>query len=161
METKEKAFVRLGYNQKGTKEIVDKINLLICNYHVHYQKLRNFHWNVTGHDFFDLHEKFEDMYNFTRENIDSLAERVRVFGARPTSRLEDYLKHSKIMEPKGSPSPEEMVTEILSDLETVLSQMMAVLEAANDAGDVSTIEMVQKIVQKTEKDYWMLTAWLQ
>ncbi|WP_339737700.1 DNA starvation/stationary phase protection protein [uncultured Sunxiuqinia sp.] len=161
METKEKTFVRLGFNQKDTSELIGQINLLISSYHVHYQKLRNFHWNVTGKDFFDLHEKFEELYDFSKVNIDDLAERVRVFGARPTATLREYLAASKIAEPEGIPSPDDMVDQILTDFEILLSQMINVLETANDLGDVSTIDLVNSMVKQTEKYYWMFTSWLE
>lgn len=161
METTEKTFVRLGFNQKDTSELINQINLLISSYHVHYQKLRNFHWNVTGRDFFDLHEKFEELYNFSKVNIDDLAERVRVFGAKPTATLQEYLKASKISEPVGIPLPDEMVDQVLSDFEILLSQMINVLETANDLGDVSTIDLVNSMVKQTEKYYWMFTSWLE
>ncbi|TDO04739.1 Dps family protein [Sunxiuqinia elliptica] len=161
METKEKTFVRLGFNQKDTSELIEQINLLISSYHVHYQKLRNFHWNVTGKDFFDLHEKFEELYDFAKVNIDDLAERVRVFGATPTATLRAYLDASKIAEPEGIPSPDDMVDQVLSDFEILLSQMINVLETANDLGDVSTIDLVNSMVKQTEKYYWMFTSWLE
>lgn len=160
METTEKTFVRLGYNKKDTSEIIEQLNLLIASYHVHYQKLRNFHWNVTGRDFFDLHEKFEELYNFSKVNIDDLAERVRVFGATPLARLSDYLEVAKIQEPDGIPAPTEMVDQVLSDFEILLSQMINVLEKANDLGDVSTIDLVNSMVKSTEKYYWMFTSWM-
>ncbi|WP_321287559.1 DNA starvation/stationary phase protection protein [uncultured Sunxiuqinia sp.] len=161
MKTKEKTFVRLGFNKKDTSELIDQVNILISSYHVHYQKLRNFHWNVTGKDFFDLHEKFEELYNFSKVNIDDLAERVRVFGAFPTATLQEYLNNSKIKEPEGIQSPDEMVDHLLSDFEILLSQMINVLETANDIGDVSTIDLVNSMVKQTEKYYWMFTSWLE
>jgi len=159
METKEKTYVRLGFNKKDTSDIIEQINLLIASSHVHYQKLRNFHWNVTGRDFFDLHEKFEELYNFTKINIDDLAERVRVFGAVPMATLSEYLRVSKVSEPAELLTPEAMVDEVLTDFEILLSQMINVLETANDLGDVSTTDLVNKMVKKTEKYYWMLTSW--
>jgi starvation-inducible DNA-binding protein len=159
METKEKTYIRLGFNKEDTSEIIEQINMLIASSHVHYQKLRNFHWNVTGRDFFDLHDKFEELYNFTKVNIDDLAERVRVFGAMPMATLKEYLNASKISEPTGIMGPDGMVDEILSDFEILLSQMINVLETANDLGDVSTVDLVNKMVKKTEKHYWMLTSW--
>ena len=159
MDIKGKTFERLGYKTEGSVDLVNRMNVLIASYHIHYQKLRNFHWNVTGKDFFDLHEKFEELYNFSKINIDDLAERIRVFGDNPMARLSDYLEHSRIAEPEGIPSPDSMVEEILSDFELLLSQMINVLEKANDIGDVSTIDLVNKMVKSTEKYYWMFTAW--
>jgi starvation-inducible DNA-binding protein len=44
-------YKKLGFEKEETEEIVEALNLLLANYHVHYQKLRNFHWNVEGPDF--------------------------------------------------------------------------------------------------------------
>lgn len=161
MAIETKPFVRLGYSVKDTDETVNNMNVLIASYHVHYQKLRNFHWNVTGRDFFDLHEKFEELYNFAKTNIDDLAERIRVFGAMPMATLSEYLATSRVTEPVGIPSSAEMVDQVLADFEILLSQMMNVLETANELGDVSTIDLVNDMVKATEKHYWMLTAWLE
>jgi len=162
MKTKEKLLHNhnLGFAKKDTAELTKEINLLIATYHVHYQKLRNFHWNVVGSDFFDLHEKFEELYNFSKENIDDLAERVRVFGEKPMARLDEYLKVSKITEPKDGLSPRQMVDEILTDFEILLTQMITVLDLANECGDVSTINLLNKTVNKTEKYYWMFNVWM-
>ena len=159
MRTKERTFQNLGFANKDTTELTKEINLLIASYHVHYQKLRNFHWNVTGKDFFDLHEKFEELYNFSKVNIDDLAERVRVFGEKPMARLDEYLKFSKISEPERGLGPDNMVDSILTDFEILLSQMINVLDLANESGDVSTIDLLNSIVKQTEKYYWMFTAW--
>jgi len=160
MRTKEKTFQNLGFANKDTTQLTNEINLLIASYHVHYQKLRNFHWNVTGSDFFELHEKFEELYNLAKVNIDDLAERVRVFGERPMSRLDEYLRYSKISEPESVVTSHEMVDSILTDFEILLSQMISVLDLANDVGDVSTIDLLTKNVKQTEKYYWMFTAWM-
>ncbi len=162
MKTKERLqnSHNLGFANKDRAELTKEMNLLIASYHVHYQKLRNFHWNVEGGDFFDLHEKFEELYNFSKVNIDDLAERVRVFGEKPMSRLDEYLKFSKISEPEDGLGPREMVDQVLSDFEILLTQMITVLDLANECGDVSTINLLNNVVSQTEKYYWMFNAWM-
>ena len=163
MKTKEKLqrSHNLGFANKNVTELSNEMNLLIASYHVHYQKLRNFHWNVVGSDFFDLHEKFEELYNFSKVNIDDLAERVRVFGKKPMARLDEYLKFSKIEEPEDGLDPRQMVGEILTDFEILLTQMITVLDLANECGDVSTVNLLNTTVTKTEKYYWMFNVWLE
>ena len=58
-EREMKTFRKIGFSSVETNNVVKALNLLLANYQVHYQKLRDFHWNVTGPDFFDLHEQFE------------------------------------------------------------------------------------------------------
>jgi starvation-inducible DNA-binding protein len=60
----------LNLDKNKTKDTVKELNVLLADYHMYYQKLRNFHWNVTGQNFFDLHVQFEDMYNEAKVKID-------------------------------------------------------------------------------------------
>jgi len=63
----------------SNKETIAALNILLADYHMHYQKLRNFHWNVTGSNFFELHEKFEELYEDIKLKIDEIAERIFIF----------------------------------------------------------------------------------
>lgn len=155
-----KSYAKLGFSSPETEEIVGLLNQLLANYHVHYQKLRNFHWNVEGSDFFELHEKFEELYNTSLENIDEIAERIRIFGSNPVSRLEDYLKMSEIREPEDVLVSSDMVSEIVSDFEILITHMMNVIDASNETGDAGTSDMMASIVKDLEKNHWMFSAWL-
>ncbi|MFY0598885.1 MAG: DNA starvation/stationary phase protection protein [Cyclobacteriaceae bacterium] len=157
-KTIKRTHTKLGYTKLETAEIVDALNKLLANYSVHYQKLRNFHWNVKGGDFFDIHEKFEDQYNFAKKAIDDIAERIRVFGQTPLSTMRDYLETSEIRESGTDLSGMEMVQEILKDYEILLEFMFNTIEEALDKGDSGTEDLIKGFVKQTEKNHWMLTA---
>jgi starvation-inducible DNA-binding protein len=157
-QLKKRPFARLGYTKLETAELVDALNRLLASYNVHYQKLRNYHWNVKGGDFFDLHENFEMQYNDVRVSIDDIAERIRVFGQTPLSTMKEYLEHSDIDETVTSLTALEMVNEILKDYEYLLESMFKIIEIAIDNGDSGTENMIKGFVKKTEKNHWMLTA---
>ena len=152
------AYKKLGFSKPETAEIVNTLNQLLANYHVHYQKLRNYHWNVKGPDFFDIHEKFEEQYNQAKLNIDAIAERIRVFGYTPMSTLREYLQHSEIKETGTDMDGMSMVQEILNDFEVLLGYMVNVTDAALDVGDVGTENMINGFVETMEKSHWMFTA---
>lgn len=154
-----KVYRKLGFSHIETAEMVTAMNLLLANYHVHYQKLRKFHWNVEGPDFFELHEYFEEEYNAVKLNIDAIAERIRVFDKKPWATLKMYLKKSEIKEVEDELTSYEMAREILNDFEILLSFMMDVSDAAREVGDVSTIDLMTQFIQRMEKRHWMLTAW--
>jgi starvation-inducible DNA-binding protein len=157
-ETKQRTYSRLGYTKLETAEIVESLNKLLANYSVHYQKLRNFHWNVKGSDFFDIHEKFEAQYNEAKVAIDDIAERIRVFGQTPYSTMKEYLEKSDIKETGTDLSGMEMVSEILKDYEVLLENMFNVINIGLDKGDSGTVDMMNTLVKSTEKNHWMLTA---
>jgi len=150
----------LGFEQQEVSDLVESLNNLLANYQIHYQKLRNFHWNVKGPDFFELHEQFEQEYNAVKLNIDVLAERIRIFGARPLSTLSEYLSRATIKEQKEHISSEEMVAEIISDYENLLTNIVNGLELAATAGDSASHNMLTQWSEQIEKRHWMFTAWL-
>lgn len=156
-----KSYARLGYSKLEAAELIEALNKLLANYSVHYQKLRNFHWNVQGGDFFDIHEKFEDQYNAAKVAIDDIAERIRVFGQTPLSTMREYLETSTIKESGTDLTAMEMVQKIIKDYEILLEFMFNVIEQAIDKGDSGTEDMIKSFVKKTEKNHWMMTAFSQ
>ncbi|MFQ3214244.1 MAG: starvation-inducible DNA-binding protein [Marivirga sp.] len=153
-------YKKIGFDKKETEKLVEVLNALLANYHLHYQKLRNFHWNVKGGDFFDLHEQFEQRYDIAKESIDEIAERIRVFGHTPLSNLSDYLKQSDIKESSTDLSGDQMVEDILKDYETLLSFLTDAMNAAIDIGDVGTGDMLNTFIQDMEKHHWMLSSFM-
>ncbi len=151
---------KLGFDSEESNEVVQSLNFLLANLHVHYQKLRNYHWNVTGSDFFDLHERFEEEYNEVKVEIDEIAERIRVFGHTPVSTLKEYLDMSEIKETGTELTGNEMVKEVLNDFEILLSFMVDALEASGEIGDVATEDMLTGYIKRTEKIHWMLTSFI-
>ncbi|EON75942.1 Non-specific DNA-binding protein Dps [Lunatimonas lonarensis] len=153
-------FKKLGYNKDESEKIVASLNKLLANYHVHYQKLRNFHWNVTGGDFFELHTKFEELYNEAFANIDLIAERIRVFGMKPYSLMTDYLEHSDIKEVGTNLKSREMVEEVLRDFQVLVDNMNECAEKVSELGDTATEDMLISFIKSLEMHHWMLTSFL-
>ena len=152
--------VKLGWTAKETDKISRALNELLANYSVHYQKLRNYHWNVKGSDFFDLHEQFEMQYNEALQHIDDIAERIRIFQETPLSTMKDYLETSEIKETSTDLESDLMVREILSDYTILLKYLFNTVEVAVSQEDSGTEEMVKKIINTIEKHHWMLSAFL-
>lgn len=155
-----KEYKRLGFDSEESEKVVNNLNLLLANLHVHYQKLRNYHWNVTGGEFFDIHEKTEAEYTEVLGEIDEIAERIRVFGATPISTLKEYLEISEIKETGTDLSSKEIIEEILEDFEILFSFMVDAVESAREIGDISTDDLVTGFMRRREKMHWMLNAFI-
>nr|WP_321223425.1 Dps family protein [uncultured Psychroserpens sp.] len=139
--------------------VVVELNSLLANYHIYYQKLRNFHWNVLGENFFDLHNKFEELYTDARTKIDEIAERILTLRYHPMSKLSDYLEIAEIKEVSPLQSDKEMVQNILKDHGILLQQLSNVVEKADEAKDEGTIDLIGAYIRELEKSSWMLDAW--
>ncbi|MBX2983194.1 MAG: Dps family protein [Flavobacteriales bacterium] len=146
----------LRWSTKERKLLADSLNELLANYEVHYQKLRNYHWNVTGGDFFDIHENLEVQYTQSQMNIDLIAERVRVFRERPLSTFAEYLKVSSLKEDGTVPSSENMVKNLLADYVVLVDHMYETVELAMKLSDAGTERMVKAFIEQIEKHHWML-----
>lgn len=145
-------------NQK-VLPVVSELNVLLADYHVYYQKLRNFHWNVLGKNFFELHNKFEEMYNDAKIKIDEIAERIVTLNYHPISKLSDYIEVSNLKESSPLLSDNEMVGIIIKDQKIILNQLSKVIENANKIEDEGTIDLIGGYIRETEKSSWMLQAW--
>ena len=149
----------LGLDSNKTKKTVEELNVLLADYHLYYQKLRNFHWNVIGKNFFDLHEKFEELYDDAKLKVDEIAERILTLRYQPTSNLSEYLKDSNLEESPSDITDSKMIEILLKDHGSLLKQMRKVIETADAAGDEGTIDLIGAYIRELEKTSWMLDAW--
>lgn len=151
----------LHINDEKLAPVVAELNILLANYSVYYQKLRSYHWNVMGKNFFDLHQKFEELYNDAKIKIDEIAERILTLRYHPVSTLQKYIEMSSIEEGSAFKTDVEMVHDILSDHQKLLKQMKNTLDKANMAGDEGTVDLLGGYIGALEKASWMLDAFHQ
>ncbi|MEL4308930.1 Dps family protein [Joostella sp. CR20] len=149
----------LNLDADKTKETVTELNVLLADYHLYYQKLRNFHWNIFGKNFFDLHEKFEELYDDAKLKIDEIAERILTLRHQPVSNFSDYLKLTSVKESSSDHTDVEMIEILLEDHGIILTQMRKVVETADNGGDEGTIDLIGAYIRELEKTSWMLDAW--
>ncbi len=149
----------LNLNKEKTNNTVSELNTLLADFHLYYQKLRNFHWNIVGKNFFDLHIKFEEMYDDAKLKVDEIAERILTLRYQPTSNLSEYLKLSNIKESKATLNDVKMIDNLIDDHSTLLKQMRKVIKVANEANDEGTIDLIGAYIREMEKTTWMLDAW--
>ena len=152
--------VKLGWSTEEVDKLTHALNAVLANYSVHYQKLRNSHWNVKGSDFFDLHQEFETQYQEAQDHIDEIAERIRLYGETPLSTMKDYLRESEIKEASTTLTSDLMVREMLNDYRVLLQYLTAAVEIAGEQYDVGAENMIKAYIKRIEKHHWMLTAFL-
>lgn len=150
----------LNLDEKKVETTVKELDILLADYHLYYQKLRNFHWNIIGKSFFDLHEKFEELYEDAKLKVDEIAERILTLRHQPLSNYSDYLKNSNLKESKSDIQDVEMVKILLKDHGTLLNQMRKVVKVADDCGDEGTIDLIGAYIRELEKVSWMLDTWV-
>ena len=151
----------LGFDKEKVAATGVKLNELLANYQVYYQNLRNFHWNISGENFFDLHEKFEQLYNDARLKIDEIAERILTLRLRPMSTFSGYLDAAEVQEANKVEDANEMVRNILENHMILIENMRSIIDTADEISDEGTIDMFGGFLADIEKTSWMLDAWYQ
>ena len=144
-----------------SKKLVEFLNGYLSDLNVLYVKIHNYHWNVEGSSFFQLHSTLEGLYNNTAEELDSIAERILQLGDRPFASLSDYLKNAKIKEvPSEGIQSKDVVVEVLKDYEYIVDELKKGLKLSEEAGDKVTEDLLTGILAGYEKNVWMLKAYL-
>jgi starvation-inducible DNA-binding protein len=152
---------QISLEEVKVKPVVDHLNDLLANYHIHYQKLRGCHWNVKGASFFTLHLKFEELYTAALLTIDELAERILSLGKPPYSTFDDYIRTSEIKEIQTIGLKDTlMVKAIIGDLAALIAKEREILDITAAAGDDGTNDMVNRFMQFNEKNTWMLRSFV-
>ncbi len=143
----------------NNQQVVDGLNGLLADSTVFYQKLRHYHWNVDGRHFFELHAKFEEIYDSWAGTIDEIAERILMVGGVPLHTLKTLLEAAGLEEDETIPAAGAMVERVVADLRLLHVKAGEVIEAAESAEDRGTANLLDGVRDGLEKEIWMLQAW--
>lgn len=143
------------------EEISRNLGLLLANTYVLYVKTQNFHWNVKGPRFQQLHALFESHYTALATAIDEIAEQIRILQETPPSSMKEFLDLASIEESASELSENEMLATLLSDHETIISQLAGGIELAQKNKDEGTADLLIGRSRKHLKIAWMLRSHLE
>ena len=143
------------------EQVREDLNQLLADYMVFYQKLRNYHWNVRGQEFFKLHEKFEEGYLQTAEWVDDLAERVLALGGRPDATLRQFTSAARLDEDPEAPPAQQMVRNLIDDIDKLNEWSTATAETAEEARDRTSANLLDDIIDMQVERKWMFETFLQ
>jgi starvation-inducible DNA-binding protein len=150
----------IGLDQNKAKDLAEDLNNLLANFQIYYQNLRGIHWNIKGKRFFNLHEKFEELYTDANLKVDEIAERILTLGETPLHTFEDYSKLAKVPVGKNVSQDEKAVELIVDSLSGLLKIERIILEKSGEADDEGTNSMMSDFITEQEKTVWMMKAWL-
>ena len=150
----------IGIDSSKARQLAEKLNVLLANYSIFYQNTRGYHWNIKGEKFFELHVKFEELYNDLLLKIDDVAERILTLGYTPDHNYSEYKKSSKIAESVRISNGVQAVSAILHSFQTVIILQREILILSDDAGDEGTNALMSDYIRSQEKLVWMYSSFL-
>jgi starvation-inducible DNA-binding protein len=154
--------VNIGIPDDARQRVIAILNTLLADEFLLYTKTRNYHWNVTGPQFNDLHKFFEAQYEALDDVIDEVAERVRALGGRAHGSLEEFRAGARLGEKPGTvPAARDMLAALLADHEAIVRALREDIDTVNDRGrDVGTADFLTGLLEQHEKSAWMLRSFL-
>ncbi len=151
---------RIGLDAAGSKELAGRLNDLLANYSMFYQNTRGYHWNIKGEKFFELHLKFEELYNNLFLKIDEVAERILTLGFSPNHRFSDYGNVAEVKESSEVNDGKRAVEDILHAFTILLAKQRDLLKLSAEINDEGTNALMSDYIREQEKLVWMYSAWL-
>ena len=135
------------------------LNELLCDFNVLFRKLQNFHWNITGPDFFEIHEKLEGYYEDLSKQIDEVAEQIATLGYQPLGTMKDYLEFSQISEASNEKvQTQTIIPIIIKDFEILLSKLTMIKEHCDKEKVYITSALMDEYICNYSKKLWMVKS---
>jgi len=151
---------KIGLDIEKSEELAQQLGDLLANYSIFYQNARGYHWNIQGDKFFELHEKFEELYNDLFVKIDEIAERILTLGFSPNHQFTEYLKRAEISESVEVKDGDKSVAEILDAYKILLQKQRSILNLSDSMDDEGTNALMSDYIREQEKKVWMYSSFL-
>jgi starvation-inducible DNA-binding protein len=148
----------IGISEADRESIAEGLKALLADSYTLYLQTHNFHWNVMGPQFRELHLMFEEHYTELATAVDEIAERIRTLGVAAPGTYKAFAALSSIEEVEGVPPAKEMVARLTTGHEQIVKTCRSVLAKAQEADDESTAALVSDRMRVHEKTAWMLRA---
>jgi len=151
----------IGLAEDDRQRIAEGLTKCLADTYTLYLKTHNFHWNVTGPMFRDLHLQFEEQYTELAAAIDIIAERVRTLGYPVPATYESFGKLTEVQIDEGVPEANEMIRQTVDGHELIIRGSRELIDVAEQAGDQATADLLTERLDVHEKAAWMLRVLLQ
>lgn len=152
------ADIDIGIDTQDRIAVAEGLKRLLADSYTLYLQTHNFHWNVTGPQFRELHLMFEEHYTELATAVDDIAERIRTLGVVAPGTYKAFAELSEIKEVEGVPEAAVMVDILTRSHEQVVKTARAALKLAQDADDESSAALISDRMRIHEKTAWMLRA---
>jgi starvation-inducible DNA-binding protein len=153
---------KIGISEINLKRGIDLLSVVLSDEMTLYIKTRKFHWNVAGESFLELHKLFEAQYVELENVIDEVAEKINKLGGKTIGTMNEFTLLTRIVEhPNKYPVQKAMLSELLSDHETLISEIRKDIDIFTDeCHDVGSADLLTKILQQHETTAWILRRYL-
>ncbi|MDF7816202.1 DNA starvation/stationary phase protection protein [Runella sp. MFBS21] len=150
----------IGIPQVQTKKIVDVLHRLLADEHIILTKTRNYHWNIRGSSFMELHKFYESQYELLTNLIDEIAERVTQLGDTAIGTMKEFLETTRLEEGPYHHQQDQQIKRLLEDHQTLCKHLREDIDQSDKYDDPVTTDFLTGVLAQHEKMAWMLRSFL-
>lgn len=139
-------------------KLVKELEKVLSDTYALYLKTQNYHWNVEGKRFRELHAYFEDQYNDLFKAIDEVAELIRQLGHKTIGTFDAFKRLTKIEDAREDVSDEEMLRDLLADQGIMMSTLSEALKVAEEVNEGIVADFLCGRLAVHKKNAWMMKS---
>ena len=147
-------------NKDAQEGCAKALSIVMANTYVLYLKTHNFHWNVEGPNFRQLHLMFEEQYQDMWAALDVIAERIRALGSYAPGTYAKFAQLATIKERQDIPDAKDMLRELTADNEAIAASLADAIGVVQEAGDEPSADILIGRQTVHEKAAWMMRSML-
>ena len=153
--------VNIGISEKNLQAVAAELQKLLADEFVLYTKTRNYHWNVVGTSFMELHKLYEAQYEQLDEVMDSVAERIRQLGHFAEGQLKDFVQLTRLGEDGYTSDHKVQLKNLLEDHESIARHLRKnITEFTDDYKDAGSADFVTGLLKIHEQTAWFIRSYL-
>ena len=138
---------------------LDLLQQYLANSAVLNVKIHNIHWNVVGLQFIKIHNFTEELYDKLFEDLDEVAELLKMKNEMPLSTMVEYLEKSTIQEVKAKDfTIKESLEIIQKDMDIMRNLAVDIRNLADKEGDFETVAIFEDYVAYYSKNLWFVNS---
>ena len=143
-----------------TDELKTSLKVAFADTFAFYLKAANYHWNVEGILFPQLHMLLDTIYNEVYGSVDNFAENIRKVGSYTPASFTRFAELTTIEDERAVPEAKEMLVQLYQDNERVLESIKNAYDYAEQAGEHGLSNFLAERQDAHRKHGWMIRATL-
>ena len=141
-------------------EMSEKLLIILASLYSLGLKTQNYHWNITGENFYQYHKLLEKLYKDNLDSIDTLAEHIRLYKAKIPATLEDFAKLSVIKDAKNDVDAHTMLDNLFLANQLIVDTILHWIEVYDKDCNRTTVSLLDEILEEREEAIYLLSSTL-
>nr|WP_310522456.1 DNA starvation/stationary phase protection protein [Polymorphobacter sp.] len=152
----------IGLAGNARSQSVASLNQILAETMTIRDLYKKHHWQMSGATFYALHLLLDKHYEEQAALVDLLAERIMMLGGISIAMAPDVAEMTTIPRPpKGREDVPSQLSRLLEAHEIILKASRAAADAASDAGDEGTNDvLISEVVRTGESQVWFIAEHL-